>query len=161
MKKYLLLLAFVLLPLFHAGAQVVGKSSNPSLEFVIKRVTDMGNGTVRLNLFITNHGKQDLVDVRIQTDLFEGQKTQAFDDEGNVYSGKTWLFQIGGQTYKFNFQSVITSLDLPVEVPVKVLIDVREVDKFATAFLRFDLAVQNHAEGVFVQFKNIPLPEKQ
>ena len=50
---------------------------------------------------------------------------------------------------------------LPKEVPVKVIIDILEVDEFATELLRFDLILSPYPAFTTIQFKNISLPRKQ
>ena len=50
---------------------------------------------------------------------------------------------------------------LPKEVPVKIIIDIHDVDEFATELLRFDLILNPFPSNVSVVFKNIPLQRKQ
>ena len=163
MKKYLILLALAIMPFVATNAQIAGKSSDPSVEFVIKRITDMGNGSFRINLYITNHGKEDLKDVRFETAGGSQRMSQAYDDEGVVYNSQSWFMIVDGNRVKY--PSVYSGhYVLPTDVPVKFLIDIDNVDEFATAFLRLDL-ILTHRTGQFThlycQFNKVPLPRNQ
>ena len=162
MKKILLFALLSWLPLAVAHAQIPGKSSDPNLEVSIKRVTDMGNGTFRLNLFVTNHGKEDLNKVFIDAINYNNdQRTQAYDDEGNTYGINSFVFTYAGESRRYRNINQITQMVLPKEVPVKVIIDILDVDEFATELLRFDLILSPYPAFTTIQFKNISLPRKQ
>ena len=162
MKKFFLLLILGMIPFMTGNAQIVGKSSDSSVEFVIKRVTDLGNGSFRLNLFITNHRKEDINSIGFLIQNFGNErKNQAYDDEGNVYNTDNWFFHSNEQKYPL---IMMADFALPSEVPVKILIDIDNVDEFATVFLRLDLVLaidQYPNPRIYVQFKNIPLPRNQ
>ena len=162
MKKIVLFVLLSILPLVSGLAQIPGRSSSPDIEVSIRRVTDLGNGTFRLNLFVTNHGKDDLNRVFISAiDYSNNQRTQAYDDEGNTYGIKSFVFTVAGESHGFNGNTSVAQMVLPKEVPVKIIIDIHDVDEFATEFLRFDLVLDLSPSTVSVLFKNIPLPRKQ
>ena len=164
MKKYLILLALAIMPFVATNAQIAGKSSDPSVEFVIKRVTDMGNGSFRINLYITNHGKEDLRDVQFESSEYNSKRlSQAYDDEGVVYNSQSWFMIVDGKRLKYPYPHS-GYYELPTDVPVKFLIDIDNVDEFATAFLRLDL-ILTHNTGqythIYCQFNKVPLPRNQ
>ena len=162
MKKILLFVLLSLLPLIAVHAQISGRSSSPDLEVSIRRVTDLGNGTFRLNLFVTNHGKEDLNRVFINAvDYNSNQRTQAYDDEGNTYGINSFVFTVAGESNTYKGSNSFAQMVLPKEVPVKIIIDIHDVDEFATELLRFDLILNPFPSNVSVVFKNIPLPRKQ
>ena len=103
MKKIVLFVLLSLLPLIAVHAQISGRSSSPDLEVSIRRVTDLGNGTFRLNLFVTNHGKEDLNRVFINAvDYNSNQRTQAYDDEGNTYGINSFVFTVAGESNTYS-----------------------------------------------------------
>ena len=163
MKKLVFLLAFTLLPLLTTHAQVTGKSSDPNLEVVIKRVTDMGNGTFRINFLVTNLAKDDITRAKISPKDYygtSGRVSRVYDDEGNVYDSMKWHFEYDGKRYELNQMDYVS---LPSKVPVKFLIDIDNVDEFATAFLRIDLMIEisDFGKARYIQFNNVPLPRKE
>ena len=163
MKKLFILLVVAVIPFMTVKAQIVGKSSDPSIEFVIKRVTELRNGSYRINLHITNHGKEDINSIKFLTvDNNSSKHSQAYDDEGVSYPSESWFISDGARRWAFKNNGDFV---LPSEVPIRVLIDVDDIDEFATKFLRFDLALFHFTNGdnhwIFVQFKDIPLPRNQ
>ena len=69
------------------------------------------------------------------------------------------IIAISVHTYKGS--NSFAQMVLPKEVPVKIIIDIHDVDEFATELLRFDLILNPFPSNVSVVFKNIPLPRKQ
>ena len=123
----ILLLFFI--PLF-APAQTKVSTGSPSIDVSVRRAMADGND-VFIDLVITSRGSwRKLI---FSTDLFH-PSCRLYDDEGNLYqSGDSSriLFEIDGKRSYWYPELVIEN-----GVPRKIRIIVKNVDEYATQFLK-------------------------
>lgn len=137
MKKFFFSLAFALVSIC-AFSQVKVSINYPDVDVVFKRCIVKGD-IAYLDYMITNNSKEELLVQLGSTNTQTDDEMSAFDDEGNVYrysdSEKSRLifkFSLAGHEFEDMFYSKI--VNIPIGIPIKGRIGIRNIDEFATQF---------------------------
>lgn len=167
MKKILL----ILMAMFAFGIQNVSAqdaalkivTNHPDLSFKVKRCAASGK-TLVIDLIATNTGSDDINDFCVFP-----RYCAAYDDEGNVYDGNTYIGAKVANQQKYTFQynafadRTITTKLLP-GIPCKVTIMVKDFSLEATSIGLLQVGVKcpqlnldGYREEQRVKIRNIPV----
>lgn len=151
-KKLFLIVALMAMSGVYAFAQTTGMkigAVHPDLKMKITRCEAAGK-TVIIDFVFENVGSND-VNLRV----WGGNRSIAYDDEGNVYSGEFIQVKFGN-TGLANWDINTT---LPSGVPLKGRIQIEGVPESTTIFRRIDLQVESRNWNLDKKIKisNIPI----
>ena len=158
MKKILLLL----MAIFAFGLQNVNAqdaplkivTNHPDFQIKVKRCAASGK-TVILDLVLNNLGVNDIENVEI---FGGGGKSEAYDDEGNIYQGDNITVKVANRP---NYNWTTESFNIPTGVPMKLSIKIEGVPQSTENIAILKLAVYCEKWGLDrdkpVRFTNIPI----
>lgn len=160
MKK-LVLLSLSLLMSVTAFAQVKVNVDNPEVSIQFKRCIATGNIAYLDFIMINNSGKEMALDLK----MWSKDAIRAYDDEGNGYTsydGDRVIKSIDFAGHRFTFYESDRRYVFPTEVPIKGRIEIRDVDEYATSFLKVIVDVYDWTYGTKyhnfkIEFKNVPI----
>lgn len=169
MKRTILSIALLCVLSVAASAQITKSSQYipMGLDIKVKRCVVSGSQGY-IDLIFTNHTGAPMPGVWVWNSYslatLDNPTTAAYDDEGNIYyyenmkNNNIYQITFGGGKGFYN------SADLPVEVPIKMRLDIKNISEFATEFTMLNLvlghvsSVGNGNDGVgAVTFHNIPI----
>lgn len=152
MKKIIITLLFIVSSLVSYG-QVKCICEEPEYEMVYKR-TVVRNNDVIMDFTMTYHGKGNGF-----LAIYENNAT-FYDDEGNIYEARQTI-----EGDRINMIADIGNTGKPVQylesgIPIKVRITLKDVDEFATKFVKIRLSCAHgeFAESSEVLISNVPIP---
>lgn len=127
-------------------------TNHPDFKIKVKRC-EVSGSTCVIDMLLQNMGS---FDVTVNVSGGWNNRSVAYDDEGNKYSGGRFKVQSGS-----SMSDTYTQMTLPSEVPVKLRIYIEGVPEAATEFTRIDLGVNCDAwhlgYGKEVRFSNMPI----
>lgn len=133
MKKLVLFLTAIAVGCFCVQAQTV-TFTNPDIKVEFKRCICSGR-TMYVDFVMTNWSGKDMTGRRTDKENMysyaDAYFTAAFDDEGNVYKPAYGItsVRIGAEVFRGMDGG---SFALPSEIPVKIRVNLTDVDEFAT-----------------------------
>jgi len=131
MKKILLFSIMAIMSVM-VSAQIKVESPHPDLNIQVRRAVE-SSGTVVVDMVITNFGKEE----PIKFCLGNLTESVAYDDEGNEY--KSML--MGNPNRQLGLFQEIT---FPQDVPIKVRLQIDEVDAYATKFSIIKIVAESY-----------------
>lgn len=143
----------------NAQTKIVFNEGPLGLDFKFKRSFVQGT-TLFVDLVASNNTGRD-IDIKANIDGFDESFNHygivAYDDEGNMYNYKQIGVSMANQP---NYNSVI----LPTENMVKVRVQIKGIDEFATEITTFISPIyipeRNHTYWGVLRVTNIPIPRE-
>ena len=167
MKRTILSVLMLLLLSVVASAQITSSRQYIPIDLDIKVKRCVVSGSQGyIDLVFTNHTGKLISDVVVMrkepcAGVLENDETIVYDDEGDVFrptyqGGISWITFGGGD-------GLNDGTKLPVDVPVKMRIEVQGISEFATEISMLNIAlrgISSYHYGIgSVTFRNIPIYE--
>lgn len=169
--KRILTVLYLLLAAAGLRAQTTVLPPDDGIEVRFRRCIVRGT-TAYLDFTLTNVSDRETVKAVLMDRepyvRYEGYETVAYDDEGKVYdckSNRIGRVTLGGDTVD-RPRFMCTDTPLSNGIPVKVRMEIRGIDEFATTFrlvkvcFRGTMTAEEHGQAL-LQFKDVPLVREQ
>ncbi len=160
MKK-LFIIVISLLFASTAFAQVKCVSCDTDFEMTYKR-SFVSNNAVIVDFLITYHGQGTAAYGKNRTSIkvTQGANTCIYDDEGNIYKGYMTVEGDPTNIIANVGNSGTCYAELESGIPVKLRITVKDVDEYATSFVKMNLyCTFGYGDGSgIISATNIPIP---
>lgn len=142
MKRLLFAIIFAVVPTIVLAQEI--SFTNPDIEFKFKRCICTGS-VAYIDLVITNYSGKTMTPYCGHLDRKYGPDmlvSRVYDDEGNEYVPTA---KIGDDYHMFG---VGFEFQLPPEVPIKMRITIKDVDKYAAEFTMLTMGFANMDTGI-------------
>lgn len=165
MKKIFFSLALLFYMCIGAMAQTKVSFNGPiGIDWTFKR-SFMHGKTLVVDFVVENNTSKDLMDFGVNRDGFDEQSNHygitAYDDEGNIYAGDYSSNQIAVSVAN---QPNYNPVNLPIGNAVKVRMQIKGVDEFATKITTLMVPVMISGRmvmpGYVLRVTNIPIPRE-